>query len=131
MQNRLTWICNLIFKKMGKWQLKWQMWYPATIYCSWCKINFESFTQKKCAFKSCLLASLLKGGLISDFFSLWLKFPEKGAKLYPDYLLFMWIVLSSWYLFWEIWAKVKSFLELSHLFRMGLFDASLLTNQTV
>ena len=43
---------------------------------------------------------------------------QKKKMSNPEHLLFRWIVLRTmiWHLFWEIWAKVKTFLRLSHLY---------------
>jgi hypothetical protein len=47
---------------------------------------------------------IAKGGIISESFSLWLKSPQEKM-----------LRLVIWHPFWEISAKVKNFLRLSHL----------------
>ena len=59
-----------------------------------------------------------KGDLISKTFFTLNPISKTGAKsLNPEYVQFRWIVLRIviWHLFWEIGAKVKHFLRLSHL----------------
>ena len=59
-----------------------------------------------------------KGGLISESFSLCLKYSKKMPNHSPEHLFFKWEVLRRviWYLFLEIWAEVKKILRLSHLY---------------
>ena len=57
---------------------------------------------------------LLKGGLISERFSLWLLSSKKCAKCYPEGLIFRLIEVRIviWHLFWEIGAKVEKLSEI-------------------
>ena len=55
---------------------------------------------------------ILKGGLISESFSLWIKYPQKLSK--TTHLPSKDSVLVS---FLGIWTKVKNFLRSSHLYR--------------
>ena len=86
-------------------------------------MNFHDFLNEKNV--SCLMGFGLFVSLFGVYFSFstlkyWysiLDFPPKGAQNYPeDYPLkeeMLRIVI--WQLFWEIWAKVKNFLRLNHL----------------
>ena len=49
--------------------------------------------------------------MVLNLISRWL---QKCAKAYPEHLFFMWIELRIviWYMFWEIWAKVKKLSEI-------------------
>ena len=53
----------------------------------------------------------VKGGLISESFSLWIKCSKNVSNDYLEHLLFMWIVLRIVFgtFFWKIWGKVKIF----------------------
>ena len=79
-------------------------------------MNFHDFLNEKNV--SCLIGFGLFVSLFGVYFSFstlkyWyiLDFPQKGAQNYPeDYPP----KEKIWQLFWEIWAKVKNFLRLSH-----------------
>jgi hypothetical protein len=60
---------------------------------------------------------LPKGCLISEGFPYWLQSHKKCAKNYPEHLFFRWVEhrIVIWGIFWEIGAKVKNFLRLSHI----------------
>ena len=48
---------------------------------------------------------------------------KRGPNRNPEHFLFRWIVLRViWHLFKEIWAKVKNFLSLSHLYKRLDFE---------